>query len=49
MLNNTAGYNVFDLGSDKSRAFTGLNVLELNDGIYISFPFKGNAVSEIAC
>ena len=48
-LNNCAGNDVSDFGTDESRAFAGFYVLEFDDLINITVIVKSNTVSEIAC
>ena len=48
LLDNTTSDNVLYLGANESRALTGLNVLELDNLIYVTVHFKCNTVLKIA-
>jgi hypothetical protein len=48
-LGDSAGDDVLHLHTDKRRALTGLDVLELHDLHNLTVHIKGNAVSKFAC
>ena len=47
-LQHRAGHNVLEPRTDESRAFTGLDVLEIGNGPNLSIDLHSNALPEIA-
>ena len=48
-LKHAAGDDVLDLGADESRAFAGLDVLEIDDDKNLTVDLDGYAFSEFSC
>ena len=48
-LNNTAVFDVLELGADESGSLPGFYVLELDNLTHLAVVFDCNTISEIAC